>query len=223
MIEKRLRVYVWEFPVRFTHWINFLCILTLSVTGFYIGSPFTHAVSSKQYIMGWMRFIHFTAAYAFVMVIVIRIYWAIMENRYAGFKEWLPFFSRKRFGHLKEGVKFFLFLSRKHTYTVGSTALAAFTYFFLFLIFLFEAISGFALYSVNHSGVIWTVLGGWLYGIMNLQTIRLYHHLFMYPILIFVVLHVYTAWYISIFEKSGLLDSIFSGYKYLTGKEFKGR
>lgn len=223
MKDKRLRIYVWEFPVRFTHWINFLCILVLSVTGFYIGKPFIHAYSSKQYIMGWMRFVHFIAAYTFVLSLVIRVYWAFTGNRYAGFREWLPFFSKKRFGHLKEGVKFFLFLSRKHTYTAGSTALADFAYFFLFLTFLFESISGFAIYSVNHSGIIWTVLGGWLVGVMSLQTIRLYHHIFMYLILVFAGLHVYISWQVSIFEKTGLIDSIFSGYKYLTGKEFKGK
>ena len=66
MIEQRMRIYAWEFPVRLTHWINFLCIIVLSVTGFYIGRPFIHAYSTDQYIMGWVRFIHFVAAYAFL-------------------------------------------------------------------------------------------------------------------------------------------------------------
>ncbi|MDI6728564.1 MAG: cytochrome b/b6 domain-containing protein, partial [Thermodesulfovibrionales bacterium] len=61
------RVYVWEFPVRLTHWINVLGIASLSITGYYIGNPFVHAVSTDQYIMGWMRFIHFVAAYLFAV------------------------------------------------------------------------------------------------------------------------------------------------------------
>ena len=72
-MQQRTRVYAWEFPVRFTHWINFLSIITLSVTGFYVGRPFMHAVSANQYIMGWMRFLHYVAAYAFLMSLIIRI------------------------------------------------------------------------------------------------------------------------------------------------------
>ena len=32
--------YVWEWPVRLTHWFNVIAIIVLSVTGFYIGNPF---------------------------------------------------------------------------------------------------------------------------------------------------------------------------------------
>ena len=28
------RIYVWELPVRFYHWLNALCILVLTITGF---------------------------------------------------------------------------------------------------------------------------------------------------------------------------------------------
>ena len=32
---RKKKVYVWEFPVRLTHWLNVICLLVLSVTGFY--------------------------------------------------------------------------------------------------------------------------------------------------------------------------------------------
>ena len=38
--DQLVRVYVWEIPVRVTHWVIVLSILILSVTGFYIGHPF---------------------------------------------------------------------------------------------------------------------------------------------------------------------------------------
>ena len=37
MLEIR---YVWEWPVRLTHWFNMLAIVVLSVTGYYIGHPY---------------------------------------------------------------------------------------------------------------------------------------------------------------------------------------
>ncbi len=220
MQDERKRVYAWEFPVRFTHWINVLCIILLSVTGLYIGKPFVHAVSSKEYIMGWMRYLHFLAAYTFLMSMIIRLYWAFLGNRYASWRVWFPFTS-KQWSDLIDAVKFYLFISKKPPYAVGHTALAGLTYLFVFALFIFQIVSGFALYSVTHDGAIWTVLGGWLTGIMYLQTIRLLHHLTMYLIFAFVIAHVYIGWYLDLKERNGLMGSIFGGYKFVSGKEWE--
>ena len=56
------RAYVWEVPVRLTHWVNVLAILVLAGTGFYIGNPF---ISGSVYLMGWVRAIHRITAYTF--------------------------------------------------------------------------------------------------------------------------------------------------------------
>jgi len=218
MANEGKRIYAWEFPVRFTHWINALCIFALSITGFYIGNPFMYAISSKQYIMGWMRFIHFVAAYMFLMSVIIRVYWAFVGNKYACYKVWFPF-SGEKMSEFVNALKFYSFMSRKPPYTVGHHALAGFTYLIVYMMFLFEIISGFALYSVNHKGAIWYALGGWLTASMALQMIRLYHHLVMYVLLAFTLIHVYFAWYSDSREKNGLMLSIFTGYKFLTGKE----
>lgn len=218
--QQRIRVYAWEFPVRFTHWINFICIISLSITGFYIGRPFMHAYSANQYIMGWMRFIHFVAAYAFLMGVIIRLYWAFMGNKYASWRVWFPFTSG-RWKDLIAGVKFYSLIGKKPPYAVGHTATAGITYFFVFLIFAFEIFSGFALYSLNHKGMIWTLLGGWMIMMLDLQMIRLLHHLAMYVILAFVLVHVYIAWWLDSAEKNGLMGSIFGGYKFVTGKEWE--
>lgn len=219
MSVERTRRYVWEFPVRFTHWINVLCILTLSVTGYYIGDPFIHGHSSKQYLMGWIRFIHFTAAYLFLLSVIIRLYWAVMGNRYASFKTWFPFSKREMTEIIRE-FKFYFMVSKRPPDVVGHTSFGGLTMLIVFAAFIFQIISGFALYSVTHSGTLWTVLGGWLTGVMALPTIRLFHHLIMYFILSFMLLHVYISWYSDIHEKNGILGSIFGGYKFISGKEY---
>ncbi len=218
MANEGKRVYAWEFPVRFTHWISALCIVVFSITGFYIGNPFMYAISTDQYIMGWMRFIHFVTAYTFLMSMIIRIYWAFMGNKYASFKVWFPF-SGEKLKELAGALKFYAFLSRTPPFTVGHHALAGFTYLIVYLLFIFEIVSGFALYSVNHSGTVWQLLGGWLTGYMTLSVIRLFHHLVMYVLLSFALVHVYSSWYSDSREKNGLLMSIFTGYKFSTGKE----
>ena len=219
MSNERMRVYAWEVPVRLSHWINVLCILTLSVTGYYIGDPFIHAVSSKQYIMGWMRFIHFVAAYAFLMSIIIRLYWSFTGNTYASYKNWFPY-TAKRLGLMGNDIKCYLLIGEKSKCHPGHTQLGGLSYMLLMLVFLFMVFSGFAMYSVNHSGAIWTILGGWLLSIMSLQTTRLYHHLAMYGILSFAMVHIYISSFSDSREKSGMMGSIFTGYKYVTDRDF---
>ncbi len=220
MSRERLRVYAWEFPVRLTHWINALCIVVLSITGFYIGSPFIHAISSKQYIMGWVRYIHFVAAYTFLCSVVVRFYWAFVGNRYARWGALIPHTSRQ-WRDLFDAVKFYLFLSRKPPYAVGHTAFAGLVYCFIFLLYIWQIISGFALYNLSAHTASSAVLGGWLTGIMHLQTIRLYHHLGMYILLAFAMAHIYIGWYLDSKERNGIMGSIFGGYKFVTGKEWE--
>lgn len=220
MSAQRKRVYAWEFPVRLTHWVNVVCILTLSVTGFYIGNPFIHAISSREYIMGWMRFIHFVAAYAFVCSVLIRFYWAFVGNRYARWGALIPHTSRQ-WKDLFGAIKFYLFLSRKPPYAVGHTAFAGLVYIIIFILYIWQIISGFALYSLSDHTWTSDILGGWLTGVMHLQTIRLYHHLVMYVILAFAIAHIYIGWYLDSKERNGIMGSIFGGYKFVTGKEWE--
>ena len=220
MKNEREKVYVWEFPVRFTHWINALCLIALSITGIYIGDPFMHAESSSQYIMGWMRFIHFVSAYTFLMSIIIRLYWSLAGNKYACMCTWLPF-SGKKIGEVIEDLKVYLLISRRSKAHVGHSALGGLTYLLLLGVFVFEIISGFALYSLTHSGVIWTILGGWLTNVMYLQTIRLWHHLFMYVIIAFTLIHIYISVFSESMEETGMITSIFTGYKFIPEKDLE--
>ena len=67
-IQRLRRVYVWELPVRFYHWLNALVIVALIVTGFYISNPLalmSQREAAEQYTMGWFKYIHFAAAYLF--------------------------------------------------------------------------------------------------------------------------------------------------------------
>jgi Ni/Fe-hydrogenase 1 B-type cytochrome subunit len=76
-------VYVWQLPVRFYHWINALCIVVLSVTGYLIGRPLaitSGAEASFSYWFGTVRFIHFVTAFIFFFNFVYRIYWGFVGN-----------------------------------------------------------------------------------------------------------------------------------------------
>jgi Ni/Fe-hydrogenase 1 B-type cytochrome subunit len=53
----------------------------------------------------------------------------------------------------------------------------------------------------------------------GLQMARLIHHVGMWIILIFVVVHVYFVFLSSVIEHIGTFDSIFSGYKFVPEEE----
>lgn len=206
------REYVWEFPVRLTHWLNFLSILTLSFTGVYIGSPFMHSPPGEAFLMATIRFIHFVAAYVFTLSFLLRIYWAFAGNEYSRWKEFFPVTGKRR-REILENVKFYMLLRRTPPPAIGHSATAVLSYLFLFLLFTVEIITGFALYAQSHQGFFWTLMGGWLLSVFSSPTIRLIHHLVMWLILIFAIVHVYIAWLNDIAEKNGVMSSIFSGFK----------
>ncbi len=206
------KVYVWEFPVRLTHWLNFVAILTLAITGFYIGAPFIHATDENQFIMAQFRFVHFVAAYVFAVSVLVRIYWWFAGNRYSRWNQFLPV-SPERWESCVETTKFYCFVRQKFPDVAGHTGIAGITYFILFMLFLLEILTGFALYSQSHVGSVWTVLGGWVLAILNQGVVRLIHHCIMWVIAVFLILHIYIGWHNDMIERNGLMSSIFSGYK----------
>ena len=58
-------MYVYEAPLRLWHWITVLSIIVLSVTGYFIGKPLPSVPGEAtfNYVMGYIRFAHFTAGY----------------------------------------------------------------------------------------------------------------------------------------------------------------
>ena len=77
-------VYVFEAPVRLWHWLHTFSFLTLAVTGYLIANPLPSLAgeASDHFLMGNIRLIHFISAYVFAIGFAVRIYWALVGNRY---------------------------------------------------------------------------------------------------------------------------------------------
>ncbi|WP_243375393.1 Ni/Fe-hydrogenase, b-type cytochrome subunit [Geotalea sp. SG265] len=211
--------YVWEIPVRVTHWVNFLAIAVLSVTGGYIGAPETLADSPSQYVMGWVRFVHFVAAYAFTISVTSRIYWAFMGNRYASWREYVPFVTREGRQRMLDTLKYYLFMSKRVPNAVGHNTLAGTTYLVVFMLYFVMILTGFALYGQRAPQSVMHKLTGWLFVLFSPQGMRLTHHLGMWLLIGFVIHHVYSSWLMDVKERGGVMSSIFSGYKAVRMKD----
>jgi len=218
------RIYVWELPVRLYHWLNALCILILTATGFLIASPpaiNTASEASFSYWFGINRFIHFATAYVFVFNFAFRIYWGFVGNQYANWKNFLPL----RFAQFREVLAVLrvdiLQSSNKPLVAAGHNALAYLTYFVMFLVFLFQVASGFAMYA-NMSNAWFPQLFTWLLPIFGGDAgLRQWHHLATWFFIIFTLIHVYLVFYHDYVEGHGVLSSMAGGWKFLPRRAVK--
>lgn len=221
--QKLRRVYVWELPVRIYHWLNALAIFVLCVTGYLIGNPpafMSGQEASDQYIFGWIRFIHFVAAYVFIINFAMRIYWGFAGNKYAGWKNFIPH-SKKYLQEMWEVLRIDIFLEKgKEHLSVGHNALAGFIYFLTFIAFLIEAITGFGLYSATSDS--WFADSfAWIYALAgNEFTLRNWHHAFMWFFIIFTIVHVYLVFYHDYVEGRGEISSMGGGWKFIEEEQF---
>ena len=209
---ERVRVYVWEIPVRITHWVTFAALVVLTITGSYIADPFF--LTPGQDTMRLVRFIHLVAAYSFVASGVLRTYWLFAGNQFSRWSAFIP--TNRR--HLREVVsqtQFYLFLRKDLPGILGHNALASGTYLVVFLLFLVQTLTGFALVGI-HGTQPWATLLGWVPSVMfGEQGVRVIHHLLMWAIVAFAIHHVYSAILVDHIERNGLMSSIFAGSKFV--------
>jgi Ni/Fe-hydrogenase 1 B-type cytochrome subunit len=211
--------YVWEVPVRVCHWMNFLAIIVLSLTGIYIGAPKSLALNPTQFVMGWVRLVHFVAGYVFAISFVARLYWAFVGNRYASWREFFPFLNREGRANMKEMFRYYTFQERKVPHPEGHNALAGATYLLVFVLYLVLILTGFALYVEHAPQSLGHRLLGWMFLLFSNQGMRLTHHVAMWLLIGFAIHHIYSAWLMDVEERGGVMSSIFGGYKPVKEKE----
>jgi len=211
-------IYVWQVPVRVTHWLIFFSILILSATGYYISHPFIGVpgpAASGHFAMGTVRAIHLYAAMVFSLAVLVRIYWMFVGNSYARLGQLIPL-SLERARGLGNTLLYFCFLRRDLDRSPGHDPLAGATYGFIFLVYLTMIATGLALYTVDAPvnspfqffRVLIPMVGG-------LQAARLTHIIAIWVISVFAVIHIYCVWLFSDVQRFGIADSIFSGYSFL--------
>lgn len=218
--EERVRYYVWDLVVRFTHWFVVIPMLGLAATGLYIGSPW--GVSSSLptqgfFTMGWVRLVHFSLAIVFSAAVFARIIWMFTsKNRWAKWDELVPVRRERQVGLVKT-LFFYLMIYRKPPDSPGHNPLAGFSYAVVFCMYLLLIGTGLAMWAptIAHAGSI-TSWFTWLTPLFGgAQTARWIHHGLMWLLLGFGLHHIHSAILTAITEKNGELDSIFSGNKYL--------
>lgn len=213
------RKYVWEFPIRAFHWINFVCILGLVITGFLIGSPpaiLSELEASEQFWFGQIRMIHFILAYVWVFNFIFRIYWGFQGSEYTRWKNWNPFSKEKR-KELIDVFKADVALAKlEGKMSIGHNPLAILSYWIFFIVLIFQMATGFAYYSQMSKSWLPQIFS-WLVPLFGGDyNIRMVHHITTWFFIIFAMIHVYIASYHDYIEGRGTISSIISGWKFIS-------
>ncbi|MGB5503576.1 MAG: Ni/Fe-hydrogenase, b-type cytochrome subunit [Polyangiales bacterium] len=209
------RIYVWDLLVRVSHWVIMVSVFILAITGIYIGKPYLIPAQpgGEHFVMATVKVVHFYTAIIFALAVAARIAWMFVGSYYARWHQFVPVGKRRR-GDVFRMLKFYSFLSKEPPLNVGHNPLAGMTYLLVFAIYITLILTGLALYSVSATGYMefWEfllpILGG-------PQTARWIHHIAMWFLLGFVAHHIWSAMLVSRVEGMGLMDSLFSGYKWL--------
>lgn len=212
-------VYVYEAPVRVWHWVNALSLVVLAITGYFIGSPLPTmpGEASANYLMGYIRFAHFAAGYVFAVGLIGRLYWALVGNHHARELFTLPVFNRVYWREVATMLKWYAFLIPRPSRYVGHNPLARAAMFFGFLFLsLFMLVTGFALYGEGTQPGSWahTLFTSWVIPLFGQsQDVHTWHHLGLWGMVIFVILHVYAAIREDIMGRQSMVSTMISGYR----------
>jgi Ni/Fe-hydrogenase 1 B-type cytochrome subunit len=200
----------WSLGYIVDHWIRVVSIAVLVFTGLYIHTPFI-AGGPDSFIMAWMRFFHFVAAYALVLGLIVRVYMAFKSTFDA---DWKDFSVIENLKNIPDILGYYLFIKGSHKDYRKYNPLQALAYLFVGLVIIFTALTGAAIYHGRPFLVFPMESFRWVNRLLGGESYtRIWHILAMWFFIIFMLIHVYMAFMIGWVNKDKTLTSIFTGYK----------
>jgi Ni/Fe-hydrogenase 1 B-type cytochrome subunit len=208
----------WSAALMINHWAMALSILVLIVTGFYIADPFTitEGETVDKFFMGNMRYVHILFGILLMFLFIWRVYLAFFSKFHA---DWKDFFAWADFKCTWNQIKFYLLIEKEpppHTCLYGPMQSIAYTGLF-FMIFLI-IVTGLILMGAGyHAG--FTAIFAWILKpvenvLGGLAMIRYIHHILTWLFILFIVVHVYMAFWYDAILKQGTVSSMISGWLY---------
>ncbi len=216
------RFYIWEFPVRVFHWVNFITVVGLVITGFLIANPpaiLSELEASQQFWFGYIRMIHFILGYVLFWNLVFRIYWGFVGNEYVRWKNINPLKKEKR-RELMQILKVDIFLAKADEIpSVGHNPLAVISYGLFIVILILQMATGFAYYAQMSSALLPKFFVWIKFFFGNDYNLKFTHHLLTWFFIIFAMIHIYIASYHDYVEGRGIISSMISGWKFIQKKK----
>jgi len=167
-------------PRRIYHWIDFVSVVALIISGWYIHMPFSWAPG----LMGTMRMIHFVFMYIFGINLMLRIYYGFFGKT----GDWERY--------LKQEISWRRLVWALRHYVLfedcpekGKCSLIQnFAYMIIIILFILQVVTGILLYYPESQA-----LAGMIYYFGGLSTVRSIHFFFMWVTVCFIIVHHYMA------------------------------
>ncbi len=218
-VHKEEAVYVYEAPVRIWHWVQVFAIFALGVTGYLIGSPppSLGGEASDWFLFGWIRYIHFVSAWIVIVGFVFRLYWAFVGNPHAREIFLPPVWRASFWGGVWHEILWYAMVAKEPRKYTGHNPLAVITMHVMYVWgIVFMIVTGLALYGEG------TGMGSWQYEWFSSwviplfgqsQDVHTWHHLGMWVIVCFVIVHIYVAVREDIMSRQSIISSMISGWR----------
>ncbi|AKK02510.1 Ni/Fe-hydrogenase, b-type cytochrome subunit [Corynebacterium epidermidicanis] len=211
-----VRVELWTRSLRFQHWANVALIILMSLTGYYIMDPFfggqPGVPGDTGYLMGYIRFAHFLAGFAWIAMGVWRLsLWLFSSQRQLRWRALWPLDSQRDIRGLWDTVLYYLFLKKDHAPYLAHNPLQQFAYTAIYALCIIQLLTGLALFGLyDQSSWIWVVLSYPVHWI-GVPYTRLIHAALMFILWAFVVIHVYLAVRADTQETHGGVSAMING------------
>jgi len=210
------RVNVWSPSLRIQHWANVVLIFILSVTGFYILDPFfgptEYSGEKTGFLMGWMRFIHFAAGFAWLVEGLTRIWSAFTSrDRYLRWSAMWPLKSKEDFRNLGRTLQHYSFVKTESPMYLGHNVLQQLTYTAVYGLCFLQMLIGFILFGLYHqTNPVWAFFAIPTH-YAGVAHFRMVHVLIMFLLWGFVIGHVYLIFRADSVERHGGLSAMING------------
>ncbi len=214
-MEKIVAHKEWSVAIRINHWAMAISIFILIATGFYIADPFTVGAGEtvNKFLMGDIRFIHILFGMILFFLFLWRIYLAFFSKFHADWKDFFAFMDIKA---TIQQIKFYLLIEKEapeHKWLYGP--LQSLAYAGLLFMVLVIVVTGLIMMGAGYHAGLTALLYKLLKPIENmiggLATVRFIHHVFTWFFILFIVVHMYMAfWYDAILQR-GTISSMISG------------
>ncbi len=217
--HKEVAVYVYGPWIRIWHWVQVFAILALGITGYLIGAPppSLSGDASDFNMFGAIRYIHFVAAYIFMIGFVMRIWRAIVGNRHAREIFVPPVWRGSFWSEVWHEIKWYAMITKEPKKYVGHNPLALLTMHVLYVwTSIFLIITGLALYGEVGGAGTWQYdwFSSWVIPLMGQSLdVHIWHRFAMWVMIVFIITHIYVAVREDIMSRQSIISSMISGWR----------
>jgi Ni/Fe-hydrogenase 1 B-type cytochrome subunit len=205
----------WSAAIMINHWAMALSIFVLIVTGFYIADPCTiyQGETVDKFFVGNIRYVHILFGIFLMFIFIWRLYLAFFSKFHA---DWKDFFAWLDFECTWDQIKFYLLIKKdppEHCALYGPMQSLAYSglFFMIFVILVTGLILMGAGYHAGMTAFLYKLFKPVENMLGGLAIVRYVHHIFTWFFILFIIVHVYMAFWYDAILKEGTVSSMISG------------